>query len=161
MLPSPALTGSLLTGAGARCGSEAIAGVPSGPGGLTGRGEALPARPIAGAPGGVDLSEEKPVRFSGGTAMDFTGDLDLTIGCYEIATEDRIALTGKSHGFRIGLGGAEPSEPGAGSRPRGDGGPGKPSPGEHWDYNGASGCSLTPNPSLSRNTHSLNGGPLR
>ena len=72
MLLPPGLTGSLLAGAAARCRSGAI----------------------AAAPGGVELSEKKPVGFSGG-AMEYTDDLDLTIGYYDIAIEDRIPLTGK------------------------------------------------------------------
>lgn len=57
----------------------------SGTGGLTEQGQVPPTHPIAAALGGVELTEEKSVGFSVGTAMEVAHD---------IALEDRIALTG-------------------------------------------------------------------
>ena len=66
----------------------------SGTGGLTEQGQVPPTHPIAAALGGVELTEENSVGLSVGTAMEVARDLDLTIDYYDIAIEDRIALTG-------------------------------------------------------------------
>ena len=66
----------------------------SGTGGLTEQGQVPPTHPIAAALGGVELTEEKSVGFSVGTAMEVADDLDVTLDYYDIAIEDRIALTG-------------------------------------------------------------------
>ena len=66
----------------------------SGTGGLTEQGQIPPTHPIAAALGGVALSEEKSIGFAVGTAMELTDEIDLTIDYFDIAIEDRIALTG-------------------------------------------------------------------
>ncbi len=66
----------------------------SGTGGLTEQGQVPPTHPIAAALGGVELTEEKSLGFSVGTAMELADDIDLTLDYFDIAIEDRIALTG-------------------------------------------------------------------
>ena len=66
----------------------------SGTGGLTEQGQVPPTHPIAAALGGVELTEEKSLGFSVGTAMELSDDIDLTLDYFDIAIEDRIALTG-------------------------------------------------------------------
>ena len=66
----------------------------SGTGGLTEQGQVPPTHPIAAALGGEELTEEKSVGFSVGTAMELTDDFDVTLDYFDIAIEDRIALTG-------------------------------------------------------------------
>ncbi|MDE2810906.1 MAG: TonB-dependent receptor [Gemmatimonadota bacterium] len=66
----------------------------SGTGGLTEQGQVPPTHPIAAALGGEELTEEKSVGFSVGTAMELTDDFDVTLDYFAIAIEDRIALTG-------------------------------------------------------------------
>jgi iron complex outermembrane receptor protein len=66
----------------------------SGLGGLTEQGQVPPTHPIAAALGGVELTEEKSLGFSVGTAMELSDDIDLTLDYFDIAIEDRIALTG-------------------------------------------------------------------
>ena len=66
----------------------------SGTGGLTEQGQVPPTHPIAAALGGEELTEEKSVGFSIGTAMELTDDFDVTLDYFAIAIEDRIALTG-------------------------------------------------------------------
>ena len=66
----------------------------SGVGGLTEQGQVPPTHPIAAALGGVELTDEKSVGFSVGTAMELADDLDLTLDYFDISIEDRIALTG-------------------------------------------------------------------
>ena len=66
----------------------------SGTGGLTEQGQVPSTHPIAAALGGEELTEEKSVGFSVGTAMELADDFDLTLDYFDIAIEDRIALTG-------------------------------------------------------------------
>ena len=66
----------------------------SGAGGLTEQGQVPPTHPIAAALGGVELTEEKSVGFSVGTTMELADDFDMTLDYFDIAIEDRIALTG-------------------------------------------------------------------
>ncbi len=66
----------------------------SGTGGLTEQGQVPPTHPIAAALGGEELTEEKSVGFSVGTTMELADDFDLTLDYFDIAIEDRIALTG-------------------------------------------------------------------
>ena len=66
----------------------------SGTGGLTEQGQVPPTHPIAAALGGEELTEEKSVGFSVGTAVELADDFDLTLDYFDIAIEDRIALTG-------------------------------------------------------------------
>ncbi len=66
----------------------------SGTGGLTEQGQVPPTHPIAAALGGVELTEEKSVGISVGTAMELADDFDLTFDYFDIAIADRIALTG-------------------------------------------------------------------
>ena len=66
----------------------------SGTGGLTEQGQVPSTHPIAAALGGVELTEEKSVGFSVGTAVELADDFDLTLDYFDIAIEDRIALTG-------------------------------------------------------------------
>ena len=66
----------------------------SGLGGLTEQGQVPSTHPIAMALGGVELTEEKSVGFSVGTAVELTDEIDLTLDYFDISIEDRIALTG-------------------------------------------------------------------
>ena len=66
----------------------------SGTGGLTEQGQVPPTHPIAAALGGEELTEEKSVGFSVGTTMELADDFDMTLDYFDIAIEDRIALTG-------------------------------------------------------------------
>ncbi len=66
----------------------------SGTGGLTEQGQVPPTHPIAAALGGEELTEEKSVGFSVGTTMELADGFDVTLDYFDIAIEDRIALTG-------------------------------------------------------------------
>lgn len=66
----------------------------SGDGGLIDAGQLPSTHPIAQALGGTTLTEETARSYSVGVIVEFTDDLNLTVDYFNVALNNRIALTG-------------------------------------------------------------------
>ncbi len=66
----------------------------SGDGGLIDAGQLPSTHPIAQALGGTTLTEETARSYSVGAIVEFTDDLNLTVDYFDVALNNRIALTG-------------------------------------------------------------------